>query len=330
MANFEPPFQEALKTLSLNSPQDAPSIDAAEEEFFELPLIHLRGLNGQEMERKKCIEVMARASREWGFFQIVDHGIPGELLKRLMSEQKRLFYHPFEEKSKQNFLNLANSYLWINPRATSLKQLSWSEAFRVSITDLSRMDESNNTLRQTIEDYAREATLLLQRLAEHLAEFLGMSSSYFRENCPPSSTHLRLNRYPPCPLSGKLHGLVPHTDSSFLTLVYQDQVGGLQLMKHGRWFSVKPASNALIINVGDLFQAMSNDVYKSVRHRVVAQGFERFSAACFYCPTAKALIQGFRGPAVYRPFTYGEYKEQIQEDVKSSGDKVGLPRFLQH
>jgi len=51
-------------------------------------------------------------------------------------------------------------------------------------------------------------------------------------------------------------GLLPHTDSSFLTILNQDPIGGLQLMKDGKWIGVKPNPQALVVNIGDLFQVM--------------------------------------------------------------------------
>ena len=98
---------------------------------------------------------------------------------------------------------------------------------------------------------------LAQRIAKILAENIGCESYFFAENCLPSSCYLRLNRYPPCPKPSKLFGLVPHTDSDFLTILYQDLVGGLQLVRDGEWISVKPNPDALIINIGDLFQVTS-------------------------------------------------------------------------
>lgn len=83
-----------------------------------------------------------------------------------------------------------------------------------------------------------------------------MKSNYFRENCFPESSIIRLNRYPPCPIPSKVYGLLPHSDTSFLSIVYQDQVGGLQLMKDGKWFGVKPNPGALVVNIGDLFQVI--------------------------------------------------------------------------
>lgn len=76
-------------------------------------------------------------------------------------------------------------------------------------------------------------------------------------------------------------------------------------------------------------QALSNDVYKSIKHRVVAaEKVERFSIAFFYCPSEQAEIQSNLKPTIYRKFTLREYIEQTQIDVKHSGDKVGLSRFV--
>ena len=109
-----------------------------------------------------------------------------------------------------------------------------------------------------MEKFAKTARGLAKTLVEILADNLGVikSGTYFQENCPPCSSYLRMNRYPPCPYSSSkmVYGLIPHTDSDFLSVVYQDQVGGLQLFKDGRWIAVKPNPNALVINIGDLFQ----------------------------------------------------------------------------
>ncbi|KAK9005064.1 hypothetical protein V6N11_042512 [Hibiscus sabdariffa] len=326
----EPPFFEKYNAIFqsfADEKEKSTMVDVFEE--IELPLIDLGQLNLGPFERQKCIETMARAATEWGFFQIVNHGIPEELLDRLNQEQVKVFQQPFDKKSEDKFLNLsAQSYRWGNPLATSLRNLSWSEALHVSLKDISKRDEYNN-LRSTIEEYAEEANVLAQRLAEHLAQNLGIRASYFRENCSPNSSSLRMNRYPPCPYSSIMFGIVPHTDSDFLTIVSQDQVGGLQLKRNGRWVSVKPNPKALVVNIGDFYQALSNGKYKSLTHRVIANGeSERYSAAYFYCPTYETVIESCSKPSLYRKFSFKEYREQIQKDVKATGDKVGLSRFL--
>lgn len=91
-----------------------------------------------------------------------------------------------------------------------------------------------------------------------LAQKLNIEFRYFRDNCSANTSYVRLNRYPPCPFPSKVFGLLPHSDSSFLTIVHQDQIGGLQLMMKdiGNWVGVKPNPEALIVNIGDLFQVM--------------------------------------------------------------------------
>ena len=108
--------------------------------------------------------------------------------------------------------------------------------------------------RSTIEVFVGLMEPLAESLAEILAQELKIKSRYFQENCLPSTSFVRLNRYPPCPFHSKLFGLLPHSDSSFLTILHQNQVGGLQLMKDGKWVAVKPNPHALIVNIGDLFQ----------------------------------------------------------------------------
>ncbi|XP_059441142.1 gibberellin 2-beta-dioxygenase 8-like isoform X2 [Corylus avellana] len=250
----EPPLQQTYKTLLHNSSLGEPkkeNIFMAEE--CDLPLIDLSQLNAQ---RDKCIKLIAQAAREWGFFQVLNHGISQEVLKILKDEQMKVFHLPFQKKIEDNFLNLsANSYRWGNSKATSLKQVLWSEALHLSLADISRMDECKSTLRSAIEAFVTVAGSLAQSLAEILSQILGIKSTYFQENCPPNTSYLRLNRYPPCPFPSKAFGFMPHTDSSFLTILHQDHVGGLQLLKDGKWFRVKPNPQALVINIGDLFQA---------------------------------------------------------------------------
>ncbi|CAI0407101.1 unnamed protein product [Linum tenue] len=227
---------------------------------------------------------MARASEEWGFFQVVNHGVSPEILDRMRREQVKAFKQPFDRKNS------------------------------------------------AIEQFATTVADLAQKLAGILAEkYLGRKSTFFQDNCAPSTCYLRMNRYPPCPMppAAAVFGLMPHTDSDFLTILYQDdQVGGLQLVKDGKCFAVKPNPQALIVNIGDLFQAWSNGVYKSVEHRVVTNPHvERFSTAYFFCPSYDTEIESRCEPSIYRKFSFKEYRQQVQEDVGKLGRKVGLSRF---
>ncbi|CAH2056719.1 unnamed protein product [Thlaspi arvense] len=324
MDSSEPPFQETYKTF-LESCTSYENDDVIVEEC-ELPVVDLRRLSGGEEEREECEREIAMASREWGFFQVVSHGISSEVLEKMRADQARVFRRPFREKSDDWKMKLAaGSYRWGTPSATSLRQLSWSEAFHVPLSNMS----GYSSLSSAMEEFARKVSKLAQKLAEILAEKMGHRSTFFRENCLPSTCYLRMNRYPPCPIPADLFGLIAHTDSDFLTILHQDDIGGLQLVKDGKWIAVKPNKEALIINIGDLFQAWSNGVYRSVEHRVVVnKTAERFSTAYFFCPSYETVIESCIEPSVYKRFSFGQFRQQVQEDVRKFGYKIGLSRFV--
>ncbi|KAL0326776.1 UNVERIFIED_CONTAM: Gibberellin 2-beta-dioxygenase 6 [Sesamum angustifolium] len=301
------------------------------ETFEALPVIDLGRLTGDdEGERAKCALEIVRASSEWGFFQVVNHGVSPMLLSQMRKEQIELFRAPFSRKSTCGLLN--NSYRWGTPTATSPDNFSWSEAFHVPLTKVSNPTcyGEFSSLREVLVEYAAAMQKLARILIGVLTSNLGQSIEVFEEmiGCDESTCYLRLNRYPTCPLSAEIHGLVPHTDSDFLTILHQDQVGGLQIMKDNKWIAVNPNKDALIVNIGDLFQAWSNDVYKSVEHRVMANAKrERFSVAYFLCPSHHSLIGSCKQPSLYTNFTFADYRNKVQHDSKLLGRKLGLSRF---
>ncbi|XP_004297767.1 PREDICTED: gibberellin 2-beta-dioxygenase 8-like [Fragaria vesca subsp. vesca] len=301
-------------------------------EECQLPLIDLDGLNSLDMiHRLECARAICSASSEWGFFQVVNHGISPQLIEKMRREQVKLFSAPFDKKQNAGLLN--NSYRFGTPTATHASQYSWSEAFHIpvsKISDKSCYGDEFTSLREVMEEFSAAMSNLSKVLAEVLINDLSNQEEALEDICESSSCFLRLNRYPACPFSPEMIGLVPHTDSDFLTILCQDQVGGLQLMKDSKWVAVKPNPDALIVNIGDLFQAWSNDVYKSVEHKVLAnEKTERYSIAYFLCPSYDSLIgSSSTESSIYRKFTFGEYRSQIQEDVKKLGHKVGLSRFL--
>ncbi|XP_065878683.1 gibberellin 2-beta-dioxygenase 8 isoform X2 [Euphorbia lathyris] len=334
--DVDPPFHEIYSNLLHKTIEDSKKFKTTSAIFeeCELPLIDLGVLLRLDNNPQKdnCKNEIAKASQEWGFFQVVNHGISREILDKMRQEQIKVFKQPFHRKSKEDkFLNFSSgTYRWGTPTANCLSQFSWSEAFHIPMTDISAASNGLPSFStSTMEHFATAIADLAQKLAKILAEKLGRKSSFFEENCLASTCYLRLNRYPACPFPANMFGLTPHTDSDFLTILHQDQVGGLQLVKDGKWFAVKPNPDALIINIGDLFQAWSNDVYKSVEHRVVSnQQVERFSTAYFLCPSYDTEIESGCESPVYKKFSFKDYREQVQKDVQFLGRKIGLPRFL--
>ncbi|KAL1207103.1 Gibberellin 2-beta-dioxygenase 7 [Cardamine amara subsp. amara] len=298
---------------------------------IKLPVIDLSHLtSGEEVKRKRCVKQMVEAAKEWGFFQIVNHGIPKEVFEMMFLEEKKLFDRPFSAKVRENFSDSSkNSYRWGNPNATSPAQYSLSEAFHITLSEISTISDYRNNLRKTVEMYVQEITRVAQMICEILGKQVNVNSKYFENIWELKNSFLRLNKYHPRVFGSEVFGLVPHTDSSFLTILFQDQIGGLELKKNGQWIGVKPCSEALTVNIGDMFQALSNGVYQSVRHRVISPvNTERLSIAFFVCPYQETEIECFGNPKKYRRFSFREYKKQSERDVKETGDKVGLSRFL--
>ncbi|KAF3431762.1 hypothetical protein FNV43_RR26498 [Rhamnella rubrinervis] len=347
MMDSNPPLLHHYGAL-LHHPSSLPSLESNQRcgglvmEECQLPLIDLNGLKSHDVrERIECAMAISKASSEWGFFQVVNHGISPELLKNMRREQMKLFQSPFELKASCRLLN--DSYRWgilklLDPTSSRGPKLSTFLSPRSQkklAMDRNQLPQSASCCQddpsrcmEVMEEFAATMSKLARMLAGVLAENLGHRKEVIEDTCDESACFLRLNHYPAYPVSPEIHGLVPHTDSGFLTILCQDQVGGLQLMKDFKWVAVKPNEEALIVNIGDLFQAWSNDVYKSVEHRVMTNKMKRFSIAYFLCPSYDSLIGSCREPSMYKKFTFGEYRKQIREDVSKIGHKVGLSRFL--
>lgn len=135
----DPPFETTYKNLFSNSPDSTLQKDSRQElvEESELPLVDLNQLNLGDLQRQACQKLIARASQEWGFFQVINHGISRDILETMRAEQVKLLKKPFLDKTNYKDLNFsAGSYRWGTPSATCLEQLSWSEAFHVSLSDV--------------------------------------------------------------------------------------------------------------------------------------------------------------------------------------------------
>ncbi|KAH0459649.1 hypothetical protein IEQ34_012463 [Dendrobium chrysotoxum] len=131
-----------------------------------LPLIDLSHLI---LEPEECKAEIRLAAAKWGFFQVVGHGVPRELLDRLRKVQANLFRQPFAEK-KGKLLDFAAGYCytWGTPTATSLSQLSWSEAYHIPLTP--SVVPTKLRARRVIDEYAMRVAQLSYELAGILAE----------------------------------------------------------------------------------------------------------------------------------------------------------------
>lgn len=174
------------------------------------------------------------------------------------------------------------------------------------------------SFRQVVSEYCERVRELALRILEAISESLGLERDYINKALGSHAQHMAINYYPQCPQPELTYGLPGHKDPNVITLLLQDGVSGLQVLRDGNWVSISPEPYNLVINLGDTIQVLSNGKYKSVLHRAVVDSLsERMSVATFYCPSPDAVIEPPESlvdeehPSICRSFPYAEYYEKF-------------------
>ncbi|ESR62843.1 hypothetical protein CICLE_v10015853mg [Citrus x clementina] len=296
-----PSVQELTNETIINVPpryvrtdQDPPSV-TADTWLPSVPLIDLQklvdGVHADELER------LHSACREWGFFQVINHGVSSSLLEKLKFEIENFFKIPYEEKKK----------LW----QVADNHEGFGQLFVVS--------EEQKLDWETLESYSAEMKKLAMTILGHMAKALRMDGEEMRDLFSDGVQSMRMNYYPPCPQPDKVIGFSPHSDADALTILLQlDDIQGLQIRNQGRWVPVNPLPNAFVVNIGDIMEIVSNGIYRSIEHRaLVNSSKERLSIATFYSSRldselgpAPSLI-GPSNPAIFRRMPLEEYFKEF-------------------
>lgn len=116
-------------------------------------------------------------------------------------------------------------------------------------------DFGGHFFREMMIEYSKEVMKLGKLLFELLSEALGLNTNHLKDMDCTNSLLLLGHYYPPCPQPDLTLGLTKHSDNSFLTILLQDHIGGLQVLHDQYWVDVPPVPGALVVNVGDLLQA---------------------------------------------------------------------------
>ncbi|EFJ32850.1 2-oxoacid-dependent dioxygenase [Selaginella moellendorffii] len=322
------------------SPEHRPSGQSQLESPIEerggsnIPIIDLAALGGSSQAGKdKIVEEIRSASQEWGFFQVINHGVSLELLSDVEKEARDFFALPLEEKRKirrssVNPVGYYESELTKNTR-------DWKEVFdyvvkrkddfpsEFNLFFENQWPEGREKFRDSCEKWIKAVDELSFKVLELLALSLGVDPRYFFEFFGRDNTSImRLNFYAKCPVPDLVLGVSRHKDQGALTVLVQDEVGGLEVRrKDGEWIRVTPRKDAFVINVGDLMQVWSNDLYHSVEHRVVVnENRDRFSSPYFMFPSYKSdiapiesLTDPIKNPPKYAKFNWGEFDKNRKD-----------------
>nr|ARJ31381.1 GA 3-oxidase [Epimedium pseudowushanense] len=293
---------------------DYPSGDLFDAE--SVPVIDLTDLTASKL--------IGHACETWGVFQVTNHGIPMHLLEDVEGEGRRLFSLPAQQKLKAARSPDGISGYGLARISSFFPKRMWSEGFTIAGSPIEHArklwPEDYNKFCDVMEDYEKEMKKLSSRLMWLMMGSLGITKEDMKWAGPKgdfgsASAVLQLNSYPPCPDPNRAMGLAAHTDSTLLTVLHQNSTSGLQVLKDGvRWVTVPPLSGALVVNVGDLLQILSNGRYPSVLHRaVVHRTRHRLSIAYLYGPPMNVQISplsklvDLKHPPLYRSVTWSEY-----------------------
>lgn len=286
------------------------------------------GIPVVDLSSPATARAVSEACRDWGFFQAVNHGVPGELLRRARGAWRGFFRQPMEVK--QRYANSPATYEGYGSRlgVEAGALLDWGDYYFLHVRpphlcDPRKWPHLPPGLRETTEEYSREVAALCGRLLAAMSAGLGVGEARLREafgGAEGAGVCVRVNYYPRCPQPELALGLSSHSDPGGMTvLLADDRVRGLQVRRRGAWVTVDPVPDAFIINVGDQIQVLTNATYRSVEHRVVVNAAdERLSVALFYNPRSDLplapmpeLVSPDR-PALYCPMTFDDYRMYIR------------------
>uniref|UniRef100_A0A7N0TQT0 Fe2OG dioxygenase domain-containing protein n=1 Tax=Kalanchoe fedtschenkoi TaxID=63787 RepID=A0A7N0TQT0_KALFE len=283
---------------------------------------------------------LALACKEWGFFHITNHGVSADLLKKVKHLSSGLFGLPSETKLNAGPNSSVKTYtphFIASPFFESLR-VSGPDFFASAQSSVRVLDPTNTEFSEVMKEYGSKMSELSQKIIKSVLTCLGsdFETLFYESEFSKCHGYFRINNYSPCekPDEEPVEGLGMHTDMSCITIVHQDVSGGLQVRsREGKWLDINPCEGTLVVNIGDLMQAWSNDRLRSSEHRVVLRrNTNRASFAFFWCfedeKTVLAPDEVVGDMAadrrVYKPFSCAGYMKFRENNERGKFEKVGF------
>ncbi|KAF7056281.1 hypothetical protein CFC21_063704 [Triticum aestivum] len=263
----------------------------------QIPIIDHRRLLLELDRRGEESSRLHRACQDWGFFQLINHNVPDDVVEGMKASLQEFFQLPAETKrrfAQQQGRLEGYGQLFV---VSEDQKLDWADMLFLyaqppEIRKTKLWPDQPATFRAALDRYSCAVKEVADSLLATMSENLGLKREVIADRCIGGLQSIRMNLYPPCAQADKVVGLSPHSDADLLTLVLQvNHVQGLQIKRNGSWFAVKPVEGAFVVNVGDIFEILTNGRYRSIEHRVVVDPKEeRLSVAAFHSPNTRATI----------------------------------------
>ena len=286
-----------------------------EVDFSNVPIVDVGDLVAGSPSGRAVADQLGRACRECGFFYAVGHGVDESLQARLRDLSREFFAKDIETKMRIRMAlggRAWRGYFSVGDELTSGKPdqkegmyfgeerpaddplvLAGTPWFGPNL-----FPAESDGFKETVLSYMAELTGLGHRLMTGLALSLGLNESYFADRCMGEPlTLFRIVNYPP-PSDPNSWGVGEHTDYGLLTILLQDQVGGLEVKSRSRWIPAPPVPGSFDCNIGDMLDRVTGGLFRSTRHRVrnPAQR-DRLSFPFFFDPNFFAQVRPIEGVA---------------------------------
>ncbi|MCA0303236.1 MAG: 2OG-Fe(II) oxygenase [Proteobacteria bacterium] len=308
----------------LSVPAAEPAIPAS------IPVIDIGALYGDDKAAKAAVAAkIGAACDDSGFFYVVNHNVPLATIENAVATVDRFFALPEAErlKVKADSNNRGYRDIWdsVHRNGKTNAKDSFDLGFPVAADDPevkagTPLYAPNNWpdmpgFREAVETYYLETYRLGMKILEGFALYLGKPEDFFTQHFTKPVADMVINHYlgsAGLHVSDQASG--PHTDHGVVTILWQDMLGGLEVMgKDGQWMAAPPLRGSYVINIGELMKRWTNGRFQATVHRVVhLRDMPRYSMPLFCNPNFRTMVDPrdlgvSDAEAQYEPVMSGEF-----------------------